>query len=1179
MKKLLFMLCFLLVNGLGNAFAQNSSNKGKEFLVPYSAHIDGLTSRLSLFLSADQATTYEVLVGTKVISSGAIPANTALPIIVDPNVTAVYIASSDVVENDKAITVRTVQPISLYAIISNAARTGGTMVLPTNTLGREYYAFTYKNAGTSPSYAQFTIVATADDTEVEITPTDQERNGNHQANATFTKKLNKGQIYQYQSANNGDLTGSRIRSTKGCQPIAVFSGNTWAAFCEPGVARAPSGGDNLYQQLFPLTAWGKNFVTAPFYNTTKGNTDVIKIVVGEDNTIVTVNGSTTNANGIPLGNPYPKGAVITFFSPSANVIKASKAIAVAQYQTSQNCNPANTGNTPSYPGDPEITVLNPVEQTLTNITVYSRLENVPTQINNYYINVIIKTADVPTFRIDGNLVTGFVPIDNEYSYAIINVTNSPLSQHRLAAAGGFSAIAYGYGNVESYAYLAGANIKNFTFQPVNAATKQSITGACVNEAIELSISLPYRALNLTWDLAGNPIIDQAMPTATGTVNRDGVLYYNYQYPKQIVYLQGGDYGFNVKAKKATPDECGGDVEELAVEFTVDPEPSAAFEISADPCETTAIQFKDISKSNSAVRSITKWRWDFGDNQYSDEQNPSHRYQQAGEYAVTLTIQTDAKCEKTSETFKLTVFPKAKVNFNVTANRCVNREVVIENLSTIANGYTIKNYNWDFGDGTIIDRSDAVPPAHQYATSGFKNIKLTLTTDRGCVSAQTKAVDIVALPTADFLLPDACLSDVAIFVNLSKNFDGSQTGLTYVWDFGDANSGALNASPETDGKHRYSAPGDYTVTLKIHNVEGCEVVVLKTPFKVNGANPVASFIPPDVNGVCSNVKFSATNTSTVDFGKVTRLEWYIDGKLYQADEEPEMGKVYDFEVEPFSTPLSKTIQLKLIAFSGSSTGSCRAIAIENITLKASPIVQFDALQPICLNGGLLQFNAVELGGLAGSLSFSGAGVSSTGLFNPVTAGVGSHEINVTFSAENGCSASKTQTITVLPLPKITAGSDFYILVGGEKQLVATATGSGLSYSWSPTSGLSNPNILNPIAKPEKDTNYTLTVTAGNGCTSIDDVYVYVLQDIQIPNSFTPNGDGVNDVWNVKYLDSYPNATVEVYDRSGQRVFVSRGYGNPFDGSYKGQILPVATYYYIINPGNGRKSMTGNLTIFK
>lgn len=90
---------------------------------------------------------------------------------------------------------------------------------------------------------------------------------------------------------------------------------------------------------------------------------------------------------------------------------------------------------------------------------------------------------------------------------------------------------------------------------------------------------------------------------------------------------------------------------------------------------------------------------------------------------------------------------------------------------------------------------------------------------------------------------------------------------------------------------------------------------------------------------------------------------------------------------------------------------------------------------------------------------------------------------------------------------------------------------------------------------------------------------VLKYPVIPNTFTPNGDGINDTWDIQYLSEYPNNTVDIYDRYGQKVFSSIGYGVPWDGKYKGAYLPQGTYYYIINPKNGRKILSGSVTIVR
>ena len=97
--------------------------------------------------------------------------------------------------------------------------------------------------------------------------------------------------------------------------------------------------------------------------------------------------------------------------------------------------------------------------------------------------------------------------------------------------------------------------------------------------------------------------------------------------------------------------------------------------------------------------------------------------------------------------------------------------------------------------------------------------------------------------------------------------------------------------------------------------------------------------------------------------------------------------------------------------------------------------------------------------------------------------------------------------------------------------------------------------------------------------MDDVNITVLKNLVIPNTFTPNGDGYNDLWQIKYLESYPNTTVDVYNRYGEKVYSSIGYSVPWDGKYNGSYLPPGTYYYIIDPKNGREVIAGNVTIIR
>lgn len=156
----------------------------------------------------------------------------------------------------------------------------------------------------------------------------------------------------------------------------------------------------------------------------------------------------------------------------------------------------------------------------------------------------------------------------------------------------------------------------------------------------------------------------------------------------------------------------------------------------------------------------------------------------------------------------------------------------------------------------------------------------------------------------------------------------------------------------------------------------------------------------------------------------------------------------------------------------------------------------------------------------------------------------------------------------------AGPDVTLPAGGSTQLNATG---GTTYEWSPTSGLSGNTIPDPVAQPNETTVYTVT-TVVNGCTYEDALTVEVVRLVRPVNTFSPNGDGINDTWEVPELRSYPQADVSIYDRWGQRVFHSIGYREPFDGAG----LPTATYYWYIqlNDVKGHSDpYTGYVTIVR
>ncbi len=191
-----------------------------------------------------------------------------------------------------------------------------------------------------------------------------------------------------------------------------------------------------------------------------------------------------------------------------------------------------------------------------------------------------------------------------------------------------------------------------------------------------------------------------------------------------------------------------------------------------------------------------------------------------------------------------------------------------------------------------------------------------------------------------------------------------------------------------------------------------------------------------------------------------------------------------------------------------------------------------------------------------------------------------------SVENTCyslcpiSVSATADPVSVTTVFVDAGADLHIGFGDTVQLnglVSTGT-----FSWSPSFGMSNFEVLDPFVWPLVTTVYTLTVSEGD-CTASDQVTVYVDPQLQIPNTFSPNDDGSNDTWEILGIELYPNCYVKIYDRWGQEVFQSSGYSKEkaWDGTGKGGgRLSEGVYFYMLELRDDEKQkFNGSITLIR
>ncbi|MBL7943752.1 MAG: hypothetical protein JNM00_13345, partial [Flavobacteriales bacterium] len=416
---------------------------------------------LDLFIVSDQNTSGTVTVpGQSWSQSFTITANTTTTVTVPNDVAEVL--TNQIIEN-RGVLVETEDTVAVFAINFNGYTADGTKILPTQTLGTEYRISAYQGLDSFYNYnSEFMVVATEDDTEVEITLSGATMGG-EAAGDVIVVQLDEGECYQVRGATYlDDFTGTYIRGTDAsgaCRPFAVFSGSDCT-----NIPYGCFACDHVVEQNFPVDVWGTDYYLVPFEGATAYTYRVL----------ANVNGTNVTIDGVPTLT-LNAGEWEEFNNVSdAICVQGDQPISVIQYMQGIGC---------AAWGDPAMLILNDENQKIDNITFSTVDSDV---ITVHYVNLIIETSDIGLITLDGVVVPAseFQAFDAcaTHSYAIMELT---AGSHTLdASAGdGVTAYVYGAGSAESYAYSVGS------FSPVPPILIDD--AICTNDQVILEISANY----------------------------------------------------------------------------------------------------------------------------------------------------------------------------------------------------------------------------------------------------------------------------------------------------------------------------------------------------------------------------------------------------------------------------------------------------------------------------------------------------------------------------------------------------------------------------------------------------------------------------------------------------------------------------------------------------------------
>ena len=190
-----------------------------------------------------------------------------------------------------------------------------------------------------------------------------------------------------------------------------------------------------------------------------------------------------------------------------------------------------------------------------------------------------------------------------------------------------------------------------------------------------------------------------------------------------------------------------------------------------------------------------------------------------------------------------------------------------------------------------------------------------------------------------------------------------------------------------------------------------------------------------------------------------------------------------------------------------------------------------------------------------------------------------------TVENSCYAQCAELVTATSVPisvysfNVDAGQDQTVSPGVSVTLNGITTAP--TYSWSPDYLFSDPFSLSTVVTPQQTVTLALTATE-NGCTLSDYVTIFVMTTLNIPNTFSPNGDGQNDTWIIKGIELYPNASMKIYDRWGQLVYQARGYSSvkAWNGNIKSGKASEGVYFYVLDlETEGIDIYKGSITLIR
>jgi len=1147
------------------------STEGKEFWFGFMQGRNNSGNKyLEITVTARETANFNIYIGknTTAFYTGLVQANRSVQVRIPKELAEP--TGSETIQN-MGIRLVTDLPVNVYALNWDSNSADVAVIYPVESLGTEYYAMCYEpNVNNNVNHgrnSEFVIVAAHDTTKITITPS-KVTDAGRQANIPFTITLNKGELYQVQSANQrnlfgqGDLTGSYIESDK---PVAFYSGSYSTTV--PAVADM-SGYDHLYEQIPPVRAWGREYYAVPLLTRLA---DRYRVMASADNTKVLIG----NQPPITLQRGQFHEFILNNNQPSR--IFADKPVMVAQFSQSNNTDRNYTGGS----GDPFMIILSPVSQSKNDVTFVTYVSN---QIRTYYVNVVTLTSEINNIELDGAPIGNqFRPFQGtKYSYAQVIIGSGTYRLRNRNPNRGFLAYVYGYGGFESYGYGVGFNLDLVLDLGQSIDFEGDTLALCYGTTLTLDAG-PYFD-NFFWNTGDTTqeitISKQGLYSATastidGCIQHDSIFIF-LSHPKTnigedksgcapfTVQLDAGK-GFTnyvwstgettqtINASKTgiyhvTAYDQYGCAARDTMQLTVFPVPKVEIKGSELVCGSKeSVLNVQFTGTPEHIWRQGQFTWTTGQPGKLKLNNPTIETTNVsvsdwGKYDIMYELTTVDNC-KTGDSFiaRFHQIPSSDFEFVDDPNdKCkgYNREI-----KYTGNASPAATFLWDYGGAT---RTDSLDWNRLRVSVGAYNsnpfLSLVVSED-GCVGDTTrKAIGANPDFKMNTLKSRGCDTATIYFSGELKVPDA----LRFEWDFGDGSPVSNLQNPV----HFYTDTGKYDVNLKVTNLlTGCMigfrtdemVKIFRTPVAEISADPVYCY------DQIMNVSFPSSIDSTICY-------WEFDGARKYAGEND--------KISVFLEQQQAKIRLRVNEY------GCFSQWAET-QVKRKPVFDFATdLNKGCQPLGIVASaqspdQGLEFTWLTDSVNFKGSPI------NFVLPMAGDYNLKLSaLSNLTGCSDTLLKKNLVRVYPKPVAGfePDYRTAIIGQSNLNFSNTSQlAQSWFWSFGDGFTSTE-KHPRHNFTETGKYVvhLEVESEFGCLDTMTMDIEIIPfDIYTPNAFRPDS---NIPENREFMPVTMGIDplrfhLRIFNRWGELVFESKDPLHKWDGTLRNsKPAPMGNYVW-------------------